>query len=176
MNKLKTYLLSAMVMLSASAWAQKYHDAASFQLNGNPKEVKVNEDGKITTMTFDADGKAHAEGLSNPVYNTNGYMTSCDMSLKGVQGKRTMVYNAKGQLSRMTIDISGTPMTTDFTFNADGTVKEATTSVKIPMLNMTKKTKMTFTYEAVDSHGNWTKRTGKVMGKKTKQTRTITYW
>lgn len=169
-------LLTVMVTLSSTAMAQKYHDAAADQIVGTPKKVTMNDNGTVQTFTYDTDGKVSKKGMTNAVRNSQGYLTSYETSVNGVLGKYTMSYNTKGQLVKMVAELGGTPITNYFTYNADGTVKEQMQSVKIPMLNMTSKSTLKWTYNSIDDHGNWTSRTGKVMGKKTTQTRTIIYW
>lgn len=172
----KLVLLLIMPLLAMTAWAQKYHDAALEQIKGNPKEVRITHDGKVQTITYDADGKAHKDGWTDAVYDDKGYMTSCNISQAGVSGKCRMTYNTKGQIVRLVIEMEGTPVTTDFTYDSNGMLKSEAASVNIPFLGKTKKTIMTWTYNSFDDHGNWTRRTGKVMGKKATQTRTIVYW
>lgn len=174
MEKLKFFLLSAMLMLTTAVWSQRYHDAKADQIWGNPKSVTLNSGGQATTATYTSDGKIHQPTMSNQLYNGNGYMTSCNVSMNGQTGKAVFYYNGKNQVSKQVLSVAGGSITSEFTYNTNGTVRSETTTMSGD--GMTQSMTITYTYNSFDSKGSWTSRTGHCNGQSAVETRTIVYW
>ena len=75
-------------------------------------------------------------------------------------------YNNKGQVATITIVGGGQESITKLYYNTKGQVIKEITGGK----------STTYTYQKLDSYGNWTKRTAKTGKRSTVQTRTITYY
>lgn len=174
MKKLLFFLMAAMLMVTSTAWAQRYHDAKADQIWGNAKSVTMSSNGQTINMTYTSDGKIQMSGMSNPVYNANGYMTSCSMSMNGQTGKLVFYYDGKNQVTKQVLSIAGGTMTQSYTYNSNGTARTETTTVSGD--GLTQSMIISFTYNAFDSHKSWTSRTAKCNGQSYTETRTIVYW
>lgn len=174
MKRVKFVLLAASILVSATAWSQKYHDAENDGMKGHVKSVTTSSNGETQTVNYSVDGKTQQPDVSNPVYNSKGYMTSCDFTMMGYTGRMTFTYNSSNKISKQVLSIEGGTITQEYTYNSNGTEKTETTTMSNQ--GMSQSMTISFTYDSFDSHGNWTRRTGHVGGQSAQESRTIVYW
>ena len=155
----KVMMILAMLAIPFAIQAQsKFHDVELNEATGPVKSISMDFMGRAQNTTFTEDGKMQREGMSDAVYDENGYLQSVKMTMMGQENTlktmnmmgRDMVikytYNEKGAVASQTIDMGGQEMSTPFT---------------------------DYKY---DDHGNWISRKGSMMGQEMEQTRTIEYY
>ncbi len=174
MKKFKYLFVMMGLTISLTSWAQKYHDAEGEQVFGHAKSLTVSSNGQSQTVTFTQEGKIQSPDISNSTYNAKGYVTSCNYTMMGYTGKMVFTYNVKNQVTKQVLSIEGGSITQEFTYNSNGTVKTETTTMSYQ--GMSQSMTVSYTYQAFDSHGSWTKRTGSLNGQTAEETRSIVYW
>lgn len=92
-------------------------------------------------------------------------------------GEDTFAYNAKGKLAKHTYEDAGVSIETTFVYGADGNVSSTLSKIEDYNTEKTSSIKVTYTVQAKDAKGNWTKRLAKrTNGTSWVETRTITYY
>ena len=149
--------------------------AIPFAMQGQTKfhDVEANDQdmmGRKQVTTFTQDGKMQREGLTNAVYDANGYLQSATMTM--MQGEAIdLKYTWKdGKIVSQSMNIMGRDMVTKRTYNDKGAVAEESMDmggreIKIP-----------YTDYKYDAKGNWISRKTNMMGQDIEQTRTIEYY
>ena len=168
MKKTLSLIIIAIIALATSINANAWTDRNTFNLKG---PVKAVYDGFYNDemYSFDSDGTLYSitgERVIVDSRNKQGKITSCRWaeSPQFYEFK----YNQKGLLIQE-ISSGGTCAVESiikYTYNAKGQVIKQIWDGDIT----------TYTYQAFDSYGNWTKRTAKTGKTRTVQTRTITYY
>ena len=76
----KVMTLLAMLAIPFAMMAQtKFHDVELNEATGPVKSISTSVMGRDQVTTFTQDGKMQREGMSNPVYDAEGYMQSMNM-------------------------------------------------------------------------------------------------
>ena len=140
-------MMLALLAIPFAMQAQtQYHDIELNEATGPVKKMIVNVMGYDQITTFSKEGKMEREGMSEAVYDADGYLQSAKMQMMGrdITSKRT--YNDKGAVATESIDMDGQAMSTPYT---------------------------DYKY---DDHGNWISRKVSMMGQEMEQNRTIEYY
>ena len=147
----------------------KFHDVEANEAQGAVKKISQNMMGRDQVTTFTQDGKMQREGVTEAIYDANGFLQSMKMSFQGQDV--TIKYTWKdGKLATQSLDMMGNPMTFTFTYNDKGAV--ASQSMDMGGQEM----KMEYTDYKYDAKGNWISRKTNMMGQDMEQTRTIEYF
>jgi uncharacterized protein YxeA len=166
----KVLMMLALMAIPFAMHAQtKFHDVEANEAQGAVKKICQNMMGRDQTTTFTQDGKMLRDGVTDAVYDANGYLQSMKMSF---QGQDVVIkYTWKdGKLATQSLDMMGNPMTFTFTYNDKGAV--AAQSMNMGGQEM----KMEYTDYKYDAKGNWISRKTNMMGQEMEQTRTIEYF
>ena len=163
-------MLLAMLALPIAMQAQtKFHDVEMNEAKGAVKSISTSLMGREQVTTFDENGKMHREGLTDVVYDAEGYLQSAKMEVQGQQ----LGFSCKwenGVLNSQTMNMMGQDMTISYTYNEKG----APASQAMDFGGQ--KMESPYTDYKYDDHGNWISRKASMMGQEMEQTRTITYY
>ena len=70
----KVLMMLALMAIPFAMQAQtKFHDVEANEAQGPVKKISQNMMGRDQVTTFTQDGKMHRDGMSNVVYDANGY-------------------------------------------------------------------------------------------------------
>jgi len=164
-------MMIAMLAISFAMQAQtKFHDIEANEATGPVKKMIVNMMGREQTINFSKEGKMEREGMTDAVYDENGYLQSAKMSM--MQGQEvTVKYKwENGRVVSQTMNVVGRDMVAKRTYNEKG----APASESIDMGGQEMSTP--YTDYKYDDHGNWISRKVSMMGQEMEQTRTIEYY
>lgn len=166
----KVLMMFAMLAIPFAMQAQSvFHDVEANEAQGAVKKISQNMMGRDQVTTFTKEGKMQREGVTEAIYDANGFLQSMKMSMQGQDV--TIKYTWKdGKLATQSMDMMGNAMTFSFTYNDKGAVSAQT-------MNMGgQEMKMEYTDYKYDAKGNWISRKTNMMGRDMEQTRTIEYF
>ena len=165
-------MLALMAIPFAMQGQTKFHDVEANEAQGPVKKITSNTMGRDQVTTFTQDGKMQREGLTNAVYDANGYLQSATMTM--MQGQAIdMKYTWKdGKIVSQSMNIMGRDMVTKRTYNDKGAVAEES----MDMGGGGREVKIPYTDYKYDAKGNWISRKTSIMGQDMEQTRTIEYY
>ena len=160
-------MLALMAIPFAMQGQTKFHDVEANEAQGAVKKISQNIMGHNQVTTFSQDGKMQREGVTDAVYDANGFLQSMKMSFQG--NEVTIKYTWKdGKLATQSMNIMGNDMTFSFEYNDKGAVASQTMGGQ--------DMKMEYTDYQYDAKGNWISRKTNMMGQDIEQTRTIEYF
>lgn len=164
----KVLMMIALMAIPFAMQAQtKFHDVEANEAMGAVKKISQNMMGHDQVTTFSQDGKMQRDGVTDAVYDANGFLQSMKMSFQGQD--ITVKYTWKdGKLATQSMNIMGNDMTFSFEYNDKGAVA----SQSMAGQDM----KMEYTDYKYDAKGNWISRKTQMMGQDIEQTRTIEYY
>ena len=162
-------MLALMAMPFAMQAQTKFHDVEANEAKGPVKSMVVNVMGRAQTITFTKEGKMTREGMTDAVYDADGFLQSAKMSFQG-QAISISYKWENGRIVSQTMDVMGNQMTTKRTYNEQG----APASESINMGGQEMSTP--YTDYKYDDHGNWISRKTSMMGQEIELTRTIEYY
>ena len=111
----KLFMMIAMLALPFAMQAQtKFHDAEINEAQGAVKKITQNMMGREQITTFGQDGKMQREGMSDPVYDANGYLQSAKMSMRGQETAITFKWQ-DGKLISQSMNFGGQEMKMEYT-------------------------------------------------------------
>ena len=160
----KVMMMLALVAMSFAAQAQtKFHDVEFNEASGPVKKIVSSVMGREQVTNISKDGKMDREGLTNAVYDAEGYLQSATMTMMQGQAVDVKYKWENGRVVSQSMNMMGRDMTTKRTYNDKGAV--AAEEMKIP-----------YTDYKYDDRGNWISRKTEMMGQEMVQTRTIEYY
>jgi len=166
----KVMMMIALLAIPFAMQAQsKFHDLELNQVSGPVKTIVSNVMGMEQTINFTKEGKMSQEGMSDAVYDAEGYMQSAKMSMRGQEVEIKYKWE-NGKVVAQTMNVMGNDMTIKRTYNDKGAA--ATESMDMGGQEMS----MPYTDYKYDDHGNWISRKMSMMGQEMEQTRTIVYY
>ena len=163
-------MLALMAIPFAVQAQTKFHDVELNEATGPVKSISMSVMGHDQTVTFTPEGKMQREGMSDMVYNEEGYMLSAKMSLP--QGGETQVKYTweNGKVMNQTMNMMGNDVTVKLTYNDKGAVASQSMNM------MGQDVSIPFTDYKYDERGNWISRKSSMMGQEMEQTRKIEYY
>ena len=166
----KAFMMLALLAVPFALQAQTtFHDVEANEAKGPVKKISQSLMGMDQTINFTKEGKMQREGMSDAVYNEEGYLQSAKMDTQGMQ--MTVSYTwENGMVKSQSMDIMGQKMTISHTYNEHGAA--ATDTIDMGGQAMTS----AYTDYKYDDHGNWISRKTNMMGNDIEQTRTIEYY
>ncbi len=160
----------AMLAIAMTMQAQtKFHDVEANEATGPVKSISQNMMGQDQTVTFTKEGKMQREGMTDAVYDAEGFLQSVKMSMMGQE--ITVKYKwENGKVAAQTIDMGGRAMSMKFTYNEKGA--PATQAMDMGGQEMS----TPYTDYKYDDRGNWISRRVSMMGQDMEQVRKIEYY
>ena len=166
----KLTMMIAMLAMTMVMQAQtKFHDVEVNDAKGNVKSISMNVMGMQQTTDFTQDGKMQQEGLSDAVYDENGYLQSATMTMMGQTATVKFAWE-NGKLKTQTINAGGQEIVQTLVYGEDGQLKAQKMSV------MGQEMEVPFSDYKFDDKGNWISRKTNMMGQEMEVSRTITYY
>ena len=162
-------MLALMAIPFAMQAQTKFHDVEANEAQGAVKKISQDMMGRMQVTTFTQDGKMQRDGMSNVVYDVNGYAQQATLTFQGQDV--TMKYTWKdGKLATQSMNMMGNDMTFTFIYNDKG-------AIVAQSMNMGgQEMKMEYKDIKYDAKGNWISRKTNMMGQDIEQTRTIEYY
>jgi len=166
----KVFLMFVMMALPFAMQAQtKFHDVEANEAKGAVKMMTQSVMGNNIVVNFSKEGKMERQGLSDVVYDADGYIQSAKMEAQGMQLAVSFKWE-NGRLLSQTANVMGQEMVTTYTYNEQGA--PASNVINMGGQEMTS----TYTDYKYDDHGNWISRKTSIMGQDIEQTRTLEYY
>ena len=167
----KVLMMMALLAIPFAMQAQtQFHDVEANEATGPVKKITSSVMGREQVTTFSKEGKMSREGLSNAVYNAEGFLQSATMTMMQGQAIDVKYKWENGRIVSQSMNMMGRDMTTKRTYNDKGAV--AAESMDMGGQNI----EIPYTDYQYDSRGNWTSRKTSMMGQEMVQTRTIEYY
>ena len=166
----KIICILAMIGMTFSMQAQaQFHDAEIQDVKGPVKKITQSMMGREQIITFTPEGKMQQEGMSDVVYDENGYVQSAKVSGQGMEINVSYVWE-NGKLKATKMNMMGREIVTTNNYDEQGVLVSST-------INMGEQ-EMTSPYSdyKYDDHGNWISRKVSMMGRDMETTRTIEYY
>jgi hypothetical protein len=166
----KVMMMMAMLAISFAAQAQsKFHDVEANEATGRVKSITTNMMGRDIVINFSEDGKMQGDGVSDAVYDAEGYLQSAKQSMMN----QSVVVKYKwenGRVASQTMNVMGNDMEMKYTYNDKG-------AIAAQIMNMGgQEVSIPYTDYKYDDHGNWISRKMSMMGNEMEQTRKIEYY
>lgn len=166
----KVMTLLAMLAIPFAMMAQtKFHDVELNEATGAVKSITQNMMGRDIVTTFTQDGKMQREGMSDPVYDAEGFMQQMKMTMMGNTSTVKYVWE-NGKVASQTMEMMGNDVTMKMTYNDKGALASQSMNM------MGQDVSVPFTDYKYDDHGNWISRKTTMMGREMEQTRKIEYF
>lgn len=166
----KVFMILALMAIPFAMQAQtKFHDVEANEATGPVKKIVSNVMGREQIVNFTQEGKMQREGMTDAVYDADGYIQSAKMSI--MQQEVAIKYKwENGKVVAQTMNMMGRDITTKRAYNEKGAPESD--SIEIEGQEM----KTPYTDYKYDDHGNWISRKASMMGQEMEQTRTIEYY
>lgn len=168
MRKNVFMMLAVMLTVPFTMMAQtRFHDVEVNDAKGPVKSITTTMRGQTRTINFTRNGKQ--EGLTNAVYDKDGYLQSAKVEAENMSA--TVKYKwENGRVQSQSMEIMGQTMTTTNTYDAKGNMTGM--SMDIGGHPMT----IPYTDYKYDARGNWISRKTTLMGEAMENPRTIEYY
>ena len=163
-------MMIALMAIPFALMAQtKFHDVELNEATGPVKKIVSQVMGMDQVTTFSQDGKMQRDGMTDLVYDADGFLQSAKMSFQGQSF--TISYKwENGRVVSQSMEVMGNQVTTKRTYNEQGA--PASESMNMGGQEMS----TPYTDYKYDDHGNWISRKASMMGQEMEQTRTIEYY
>ena len=165
----KVLFMLAMLAIPFAMQAQKYHDVEFNEAKGPVKSIKSSVMGQMQVTNFTPDGKMTREGMTDVVYDANGYVQSAKMEMQGQQMAISYKWQ-DGHVVSQKMNMMGNDVEIKRTYNAQG----APAADSFDMGGQTME--MPYTDYKYDDHGNWISRKTSMMGQEMEEQRKIEYY
>lgn len=167
----KVFMMMALLAIPFAMMGQtKFHDVEFNEANGPVKKIVSSTMGREQVINFTKEGKMEREGLTNAVYDANGFLQSATMTMMQGQAVDVKYKWENGRVVSQSMSMMGRDMTTKRTYNDKGAVAAESMDMGGQEMNIP------YTEYKYDDHGNWISRKTSVMGQEMVQTRTIEYY
>ncbi len=167
----KVVMMMAMLAVSFAVQAQnKFHDVEANEATGPVKTIKMNMMGREQVINFTKEGKMQSEGLTDAVYDAEGFLQSAKRTMMQGQAVEVKYKWENGRIVSQSMNMMGRDMVTKYTYNDKG-------AISAQIMDMGgQQMEMPYTDYKYDNHGNWISRKSSMMGRDMEQTRTIEYY
>jgi hypothetical protein len=167
----KVFMMMALLAIPFAMMGQtKFHDVEFNEANGPVKKIVSSTMGREQVINFTKEGKMEREGLTNAVYDANGFLQSATMTMMQGQAVDVKYKWENGRVVSQSMSMMGRDMTTKRTYNDKGAVAAESMDMGGQEMNIP------YTEYKYDDHGNWISRKTSMMGQEMVQTRTIEYY
>ena len=167
----KVVMMMAMLAVSFAVQAQnKFHDVEANEATGPVKTIKMNMMGREQVINFTKEGKMQSEGLTDAVYDAEGFLQSAKRTMMQGQAVEVKYKWENGRIVSQSMNMMGRDMVTKYTYNDKG-------AISAQIMDMGgQQMEMPYTDYKYDNHGNWISRKSSMMGRNMEQTRSIEYY
>ena len=167
----KVFMMMALLAIPFAMMGQtKFHDVEFNEANGPVKKIVSSTMGREQVINFTKEGKMEREGLTNAVYDANGFLQSATMTMMQGQAVDVKYKWENGRVVSQSMSMMGRDMTTKRTYNDKGAVAAESMDMGGQEMNIP------YSEYKYDDHGNWISRKTSMMGQEMVQTRTIEYY
>ena len=170
----KIFMMLVLFLVPFAMQAQtKFHDVEANDAKGAVKSITSSRMGNPVSITFTQDGKMQQEGMTDAVYDANGYLQSAKMKVngQGMEMELTFKYAwENGRVKSQTIETQMGAFTSTNVYDDKGVL------VKTKMNMGGQEMETPYTDYKFDDKGNWISRKTSMMGQDMEQTRTIEYY
>ena len=166
-------MMLAMLALPFALQAQtKFHDVELNEATGAVKTIT--QSGMMgrgeQVINFTKEGKMQGEGLSDAVYDAEGYLQSVKRVMMQGQAVEVKYKWENGRIVSQSMNMMGRDMVTKLTYNDKG-------AIAAQIMDMGgQQMEMPYTDYKYDDHGNWISRKTSMMGNEMELTRKIEYY
>jgi len=165
----KIFMMITMLAVAVGMQAQKYHDVELNEAKGPVKSISMDMMGTPMTITFDKDGKMTREGMTDAVYDDNGFLQSAKWEMRGQQVAVSFKWE-NGRPKSQSTNMMGNEFVVTYTYNDKGAI--AAQGMNMGGQEMS----IPYTDYKYDDHGNWISRKVSMMGQERETTRKIEYY
>lgn len=166
----KLSLLVALLAMSITVQAQTtFHDVEANEAKGDVKAITSTMMGRTEVVNFTKEGKMQREGLSDVVYDADGYLQSATVEAMGQKGSISYTWE-NDRVKGTTVKMMGQEIKTTYNYDDKGIVTSSTVNIGGQQIETP------FTDYKFDDHGNWISRKTTMMGQNLELTRTIEYY
>lgn len=166
----KAIMMIALLAVPFALQAQtKFHDVEANEAKGPVAKISQSIMGIEQVTTFTKDGKMQRDGMSDAVYNEEGYLQTAKIEAQGMKMDVSFQWE-NGMVKSQSMDVMGQKMTVSHTYNEKGA--PASDTIDAGGQKMTS----AYTDYQYDAHGNWISRKTNMMGNEIEQKRTIEYF
>lgn len=167
----KVVMMMAMLAVSFTALAQsKFHDVEANEATGPVKSISTNMMGHDIVVNFSQEGKMQGEGISDVVYDAEGYLQSAKRTMMQGQAVEVKYKWENGRVVSQSMNMMGRDVVVKYTYNDKGAIAAQAMDMDGQEMNMP------YTDYKYDDHGNWISRKSSMMGREMEQTRKIEYY
>ena len=166
----KAFLMLALLVVPFALQAQtKFHDVEANDAKGPVKSISSSVMDQAQTINFTVEGKMIQDGMSNAVYDADGYLQSYKMEAQGME--ITVKYTwENGRVASQEMGTSMGSFATKNVYDDKGVLVK--TMMDFGGQNM----ESPYTDYKFDDKGNWISRKTSMMGQEMEQTRKIEYY
>ena len=167
----KAMMMLVLLLAPFALQAQtQFHDVEANEAKGPVKSITTTVmmgQQQVTNCT--KEGKMQREGVTNVVYDENGYLQKMTVEAMGQQVTATIKWE-NGRVKSQSMDMMGQALVISPIYDENGNVTGQTMDMGGQQMNAE--------YKDVkyDDHGNWISRKTSMMGQEIEQTRTIEYY
>ena len=166
----KAFLMLALLVAPFALQAQtKFHDVEANDAKGAVKSISTSVMGQAQTTNFTVEGKMIQEGLTNAVYDADGYIQSAKVEAQGMEISIKYTWE-NGRVASQTMETAMGSIKTKNVYDDKGII------VKTVMDFGGQAMESPYSDYKFDAKGNWISRKGSMMGQEMVQTRTIEYY
>ena len=167
----KAMMMLVLLLAPFALQAQtQFHDVEANEAKGPVKSITTTVMmGQQQVTNFTKEGKMQREGVTNVVYDENGYLQKMTVEAMGQQVTATIKWE-NGRVKSQSMDMGGQGFSMTFAYNDKGAVVSQTMDMGGQEM------KMEYTDIKYDAKGNWISRKTSMMGQEMEQTRTIEYY
>ena len=163
----KAFMMLVLFIVPFALQAQtKFHDVEANDAKGAVKSITSSRMGNPVKITFTQDGKMQQEGMTDAVYDADGYIQSAKMKVngQGMEMELTFKYAwENGRVKSQTIETQMGAFKTVNVYDDKGVLVK--TEMESPYTNY-----------KFDDKGNWISRKTSMMGQEMEEQRTIEYY
>ena len=147
----------------------KFHDVEFNEATGPVKSISTSFMGQNIVTTFTQDGKMQREGMTDVVYDADGYIQSAKMGMRG----QTMPVSFKwenGKVKSQAMSMMGNDIEIKITYDEKGMRSAQSMDFNGQAMEIP------YTDYKFDDRGNWISRKTSMMGQEMVENRTIEYF
>ena len=167
----KAMMMLVLLLAPFALQAQtQFHDVEANEAKGPVKSITTTVMmGQQQVTNFTKEGKMQREGVTNVVYDENGYLQKMTVEAMGQQVTATIKWE-NGRVKSQSMDMMGQALVISPIYDENGNVTGQTMDMGGQQMNAE--------YKDVkyDDQGNWINRKTSMMGQEIEQTRTIEYY
>ena len=151
----------------------KYHDVEANDAKGAVKSITSSRMGNPVSITFTQDGKMQQEGMTDMVYDADGYLQSAKMKVngQGMEMELTFKYEwENGKVKSQSIDTQMGAFKTIYVYDDKGVLTKSVMDMGGQQMESP------YSDYKFDDKGNWISRKTSMMGQEMEEQRKIEYY